>query len=172
MAKKVAFCVKYSKVEDCKTALNSFINIFNDIITNKDECIKIDKDQYTFDDVSEYLLTHFGHFRKNNSSYYDKKLGSIRYNLSSGRYYDDNYLGYISIYPDDENQHAFIYYAPNPDNTVEISISFSSAFDKSLFNINYMKKYITKIWASNDFVEFMNNLTLRHNMQLKSIRIE
>ena len=173
MAKKAAFIVKYSKVEDSKKALNSFIDLFNDLITNKSDCIKLNKDQCTLDDVSEYLLTHFGCSGKNNNrSYYDKKLGSIRYILSSGGYYDNNHSGYISIYPDDENQHAFIDYIPNPDGTVEITVCSSSAFDKSLFNINCIKKHITKILTSNEFTEFMKNLALRHNMALKSIRIE
>ncbi len=172
MAKKVAFNVTYSKVEDYKTALNSFIDLFNDLITNKDDCIKFNKDQCTFDEVSEYLLEHFGRSGKSNKpAYYDKKLGSIRYVFSPG-YHDLSYNNsYIEIYPDDENQHAFVDYNIGTDGTVEISVSFSSAFDKSLFSINYMKKYITKIWASNDFTEFMNNLVSRHNMQLTSIII-
>lgn len=174
MAKKVAFKVTYSKVEDYKTALNSFIDLFNDLITNKDDCIKVNKDQCTFDELSKYLLTYFGRSGKNNNgSYYDKKLGSIKYTISSGRYYDDDYSGYIEIYPDDENQHAFITYMPKSnDGTAEITVSVSTAFDKSLFNISYIKKYITKIWTSNDFSEFMKNLASRHNMQLESIIVK
>ena len=64
MAKKVAFKVTYSKVEDYKTALNSFIDLFNDLITNKDDCIKVNKDQCTFDELSKYLLTYFHLYKK------------------------------------------------------------------------------------------------------------